>query len=645
LKVDIDLSDKVDKFSRFVQYNRVTLDITTEENKTVWSEYFEGNNNLDYHTTIATLNSKNIKFTEEIKQVDLPALPLAYSGSFDVIGIMSETVTDSNYSIIKKYKFGKITYTDNSTGTTEGRQLVAGDRLLTTSSRSEFIVQNVEKINNEHIVTLAMKSGYETVNVGTDVLRIISDVLGVKTLTLDLNFNEKQIIFIKAVEPNYHVTSYDWSEGMAFDSNLLQYVNTDGNSINLNDYFISNVYDLEKILMDYIENNNIPGYEGITPDAPVLNLSNFKVHQNNAIQQRSLKTNTIDTNANELSRLRLENSKLQADIVQLDIDRSQGGLSESAMLALNIKASNVLTQIELNNTEINKLSTEITALKYEYNSKIETVNPTYAIKGFWNIPTPKKDLKSRFQDVIGFRVQYRYLDLLDNPTCNVKIKYEDLDGEVRNAIFSEWVELKTLVREKVLDNVSGKYVWEFQDLEKNIPNVNQVDIPIEPYEQVEIRVKAISEAGYPNNPLTSEWSNSIIVTFPDNVLTDESYKYNTVDTLLEESVRAEIDAKLAQIDSMVKTLYSGIYNNMEVEVIILTQTNIDNKNIILPVAIQPDTLMMFNMDDGLLLQEEMAYNLNIDSKTIEFTDGQMAIFTNGGGAGSKLKIIYKKLLV
>ena len=60
--------------------------------------------------------------------------------------------------------------------------------------------------------------------------------------------------------------------------------------------------------------------------------------------------------------------------------------------------------------------------------------------------------------------------------------------------------------------------WEWKRIDTADPdevNINQMDIPISPGEQVEIQVKSVSEAGWPSNPMESEWSEPIIVSFSD----------------------------------------------------------------------------------------------------------------------------------
>ena len=53
-------------------------------------------------------------------------------------------------------------------------------------------------------------------------------------------------------------------------------------------------------------------------------------------------------------------------------------------------------------------------------------------------------------------------------------------------------------------------------------NINQLDIPIRKGEQVEIQAKSISEAGWPSNPLESEWSTAVRVEFPADLSSDNA---------------------------------------------------------------------------------------------------------------------------
>jgi hypothetical protein len=83
-------------------------------------------------------------------------------------------------------------------------------------------------------------------------------------------------------------------------------------------------------------------------------------------------------------------------------------------------------------------------------------------------------------------------------------------------------------------------------------NINQIDIPIRNGEKVQIKIRSISEAGYPYNPLKSDWSNSVIISFPDDLTTDDS-----VTTILE-TVRNDMTAVVLQ-ETMTA---AGVYTHL-----------------------------------------------------------------------------------
>ena len=92
------------------------------------------------------------------------------------------------------------------------------------------------------------------------------------------------------------------------------------------------------------------------------------------------------------------------------------------------------------------------------------------------------------------------------------------DGTEIKGVYSNWNKIKTPLRERLYDSSKGSYYWAPQNTEDGeAVNINQLDIPIQPSESVEIRIKSISEAGYPSNPLESDYSDIIRIDFPDSL--------------------------------------------------------------------------------------------------------------------------------
>ena len=102
-------------------------------------------------------------------------------------------------------------------------------------------------------------------------------------------------------------------------------------------------------------------------------------------------------------------------------------------------------------------------------------------------------------------------------------QYSTDDNDVVNAVFSDWCTVTSKIKEQVYDEIEGIYVWEDESVtDGNVININQIDIPIRNGEKVQIKARSISEAGYPSNPLKSAWSNTITVSFPENLTANDS---------------------------------------------------------------------------------------------------------------------------
>jgi integrase len=121
------------------------------------------------------------------------------------------------------------------------------------------------------------------------------------------------------------------------------------------------------------------------------------------------------------------------------------------------------------------------------------------------------------QEVIQFRVQYRYLSKDGKETPVETFKLNDTGTSPRPGAFSNWNEMKTDVRKRFYDPKTETYTWQIEDVSNaDTPNINQLDIPIQFNEKVEIRIKSISEVGYPESPVESDFSSTITVEFPDD---------------------------------------------------------------------------------------------------------------------------------
>jgi len=132
---------------------------------------------------------------------------------------------------------------------------------------------------------------------------------------------------------------------------------------------------------------------------------------------------------------------------------------------------------------------------------------------------------------------------------------ESPSNQTITAQFSNWVSVLSDVRKRYWDEKAGVWYWKIEDVQDaDTPNINQLDIPIQPNERVEIRVSAISEVGWPDSILESEWSNVLTVDFPDDI----NDVLNENGFILQE---ASQDQSVVQMDSTLNT--RGVYKHIE----------------------------------------------------------------------------------
>jgi hypothetical protein len=164
---------------------------------------------------------------------------------------------------------------------------------------------------------------------------------------------------------------------------------------------------------------------------------------------------------------------------------------------------------------------EIIQLSNNPNTKVQ---PKFRARGFWTIPSAVLTRSTRPQEVVQFRVQYRYVskDGTESP-----VETYNVDNTQTKAAFSNWKEFKTDARKRTYNSGTGEYTWEIEDIESaETPNINQIDIDIQPNEKIEMRVRSISEVGWPESPTESDWSDILTIEFPDdlnNVLNDNDF--------------------------------------------------------------------------------------------------------------------------
>ena len=167
----------------------------------------------------------------------------------------------------------------------------------------------------------------------------------------------------------------------------------------------------------------------------------------------------------------------------------------------------------------------------------------FRIRGFWDIPNPVYGNGTRPQEVIQFIIEWRYLSI-DGKETPVETISVDGDNQ-KTASFSNWTRYVSPVRSRIFDATTGDYFWANENIaDPDKVNINQVDIPITYNERVEIRVKSVSEVGWPDSPVESDWSTVLAVDFPEELSNNIEQTQAIITDTNKEDIRASIESDL-----------------------------------------------------------------------------------------------------
>jgi hypothetical protein len=539
LYINVNVTGQIPDSADRIVVKRLIANTTTDAQKIYFDQNLKGRNDLTETQYLAALTDAGIGYFTDEDTIPLPLRSLVYVGDFSVLQIFDDVVstTDANNQTVQEtrrnYRLNTLNYTDTTSGVIDGKTIAVNDYLLTRDG-STYQVASVNVDNTT--VQLRRVSGYQPVEIGPNTLSFSSSNLGQRFIQVNVGYNERQGIFFKKVDDNFNIVSSTWSTGIVFFSNELL-INTTAGIQTLEQYYLTSVSDLGQMFLGAAKEKMVPAYEGLTPNPPVLATTNFKVVQVNQQLTAGTAKETLDQKI-------ASKTALQSEITQLDVAISQTRAAQSQITTsavspavggetvsfappvtdastLQAKIDSLTQQRTQKQQLLASLVQDITTLTQDNPTLFEA--PKYRVRGFWAIPTPAISPKTGPQQVVQFIVQYRYLS--DSGSANPidQVNFVDNNGQTKTGAFSNWVEYKTDIRKKVYDANSGVYVWAPEvTADADVPNINQLDIPITKGERVEIRIKSISEAGWPENPLTSDFSQSVVVSFPADLSVQSS---------------------------------------------------------------------------------------------------------------------------
>lgn len=540
LTINLDVSNQIPVETEKVYVERYIFNENDLTSITAFDEIYKGGSEIVYADFKNQLTSNNFVYYLDSQVIDMPIRTIQYTGFFDVIKVdnaQKNVVIDgtTQTKTVKLFTLNKLTFSDSTKSLKDTETLKTGDSLIVNSGnyRTRYQILSIDSSTSQ--VELLLIEGSEPIKLGVNQLGIYKDVDTDLNIEINVAFNERQVIFVKPIDPVSKIPAEDFSPGVGFYSNDLEMSDSTGTRMTLAEYYKNEVADfgqfLKSLKVDYIP----PAASGIKPTPPVINIENFKVVQIN-------KHLTDNTTTDKIKQLKSDKSSTEQSLKQLDESIKQKksliNTKKFASQAESDTHKNELSALVSQRESESKLfSSVVSEIKSSAESAdLQTAAPKYKVRGFWSVPEPKTIGNQVSQEVVQFKIRYRYVST-SGKTSNIdQIKFVDATNQTeKTAAFSNWVEVSGPVRKRAMD-ANGKYSWILESEEDaNAVNFNSFDISINPGEVVEFMIKSISEAGFPANPLESEWSEIQKIEFPQGEINTDNLgnviKANELDLL------------------------------------------------------------------------------------------------------------------
>jgi len=517
--IDLDVStlitSDVDKF----EITRIIIP-NTPAAITYFDNTYKGQNNLVYNTVLTNLGNNNIAYTVDVNEQSLPPASSKNSGNFQITNLISSNVIENiagQISVIpvNSYTLNTINYTEYVEGTVGSIQktLAIGDILL-TSNNSEYRITSINLNTSSVILTKAY--GIEAIAIGS-VLSIKPDLLIVDKLQVNVGFNERQILFFRPISTRLKATTSQYSQGFGIYTNDLK-IQSLGTELTLAQYYQGFISDFSLLFTEYSREKKIPASIGVVPTAPTLSAAQFIVSQDNDHIKQDTDVNNVKASIASLETIKTQIAEKDSQINLLRIE-----INTNSQLTPAAKAQKTL-DLKTKTDQRATLSTQYSSTISTITTAISTVPalikpPVYSVKGMWAIPaaSPSPDGYG-LQEIVQFKVSYRVLSSSGQAAVANQISIQNADGSISVGSFSPSKEVITKARSKVYNSATGFYQWAVENVQDpNIVNCNQIEIPIGKGETIEIKIKSLSEAGWPDSPVESFFSNIITIPFPQNL--------------------------------------------------------------------------------------------------------------------------------
>lgn len=543
--INLDLTNQVDDDSDRIKVCRIIIN-NDDFNKSFYETYIK-DKKLSYDNLIALLEDNNISYFKDEEVIDFPLTTQQLLGEFIIE--KTEIINGELW-----YYINDVNYGTNGNDNLRNINLKINDTLKYKNSL--YKIEEVDLSLNK--IRIISNLGMDVPSIG-GVFTIYESPFKKKEIKIAIGIDEINCIYLKGVNENYNLLANEWSEPINFISNELMY--EDNKSETLLNYYYNNVSDFGTYWISQAKEKKIASNKGLKPNKPTLNENDFKVVQVNTQINAALNSDEIVKTASQIASLKTSISSSRDAIYKLKTNLTNTTIQSERFNIQNliVNEENILSN---NTTEYKSLVNHLSGFIKDNN--LSVVKPKYRIRGFFPVPNPQYiyDTKNdniivNKQEVIGFEIRYRYLKLDDTGVELGTYSYSEKDSII-NAVFSDWNIITSPIKERVYDADIDSWYWQEENVgDGNVININQIDIPITDGEKVEFQVRSISEVGYPNCLLKSDWSNKIIIKFPESLSTTDQL------TNILEDVKS--DATSIQLEEVMRS--SGYYSHISDEMI------------------------------------------------------------------------------
>tara|TARA_Y100000389_G_C17470614_1_gene530261 strand:+ start:2177 stop:5701 length:3525 start_codon:yes stop_codon:yes gene_type:complete len=544
--ITVDVSGQLPVDTERILTKKYILELDDEAKIKFFNDTFKNRSDINFNDFNQELIEQNIDFILDDDIRDVPPRETQYVGDFDILNIgdseSEELVDGSRVNRRRKtYKLNKLTYTDIESGFADTLSLKVNDSVVINSSPvdTRYIVKEIDSSTNT--VVLELVEGYRGLTIGTEKLSIYKEIDSNLDLEIPISFDKHLVVFVKAVDPFSKIPSENWSPGMAFYTNDLVLQSSEDEIVSLDTFYRNEVTDFGLFLLSLAKDGVTPATLALKPNIPSLSKEDLKVVQVNSHI-------TENPAYQELKSLSDTRNKLTSEIKELDsaIKEKKSTINTkqyNSTIERDKDRSELNTLIETRSSGAKLLSSIIEDITAKSKSEdLINAQPKYRVRGFIPLPKSRKSKYTGDQEIVAIEYEYRYVG--KDGSANKVEQFSDVasDGNKTIGAQSNWIKAPLIVRKKEQDPTSGAFTWEDQNIEDPEQiNINQVDISIRQGEGVEVRARALSEAGFPSNPARSEFSETVTLYFPDELI-----QPNTVAVITEENNKEAQRVKLEE---------------------------------------------------------------------------------------------------